>query len=155
MTIAAASAQLRRDVAPGLGEQGRAGALAAVEGGEQAALAHLAVLDVLGQLRRRVGDPGAVAGADQLDRLGLHAAQRVHVGGERAAVGRDEGRALAEHEVAAEADAVGGQQADVVGGVAGGRDRAQAAVLLAVGGQTSTSASEPPRRRRRGRRGCG
>ena len=63
--------QLGGDVVPGLGEQGVAGALAALEGGEQAALAHLAVLDVLGQLRRRVGDPGAVAGADQLDRLGL------------------------------------------------------------------------------------
>ena len=62
-------------------------------------------------------------------------AQRVHVGGERAAVGRDEGRALAENEVAAEADAVRGEEADVVGGVAGGGERAQAGVLLAVGGQ--------------------
>src|SRR5262249_51666459 len=44
--------QLDRDVVPDLGEQGGAGALAALEPGEQAALAHLAVLDVLGQLRR-------------------------------------------------------------------------------------------------------
>ena len=153
ITIAASGAQLGGDVVPGLGEQGRAGALAALEGGEQAPLAHLAVLDVLGELRGRVGDPGAVAGADQLDRLGLEQPQRVHVGGERAAVGRDEGRALAEHQVAAEADAVGGQEADVVGGVAGGGEGAQAGVLLAVGRAGRTSAAQPLGARRRDRRG--
>ncbi len=71
ITIAAASRSSGGDVAPGLGEQGGAGTLATLEGGKKTALAHLAVLDVLGQLRRRLGDPGAVAGGDQLDRLGL------------------------------------------------------------------------------------
>ncbi len=94
------------NVLPGLGEQGGLRALAALEGREQATLPHLPVLDVLGQLRRRVLDPGPVAGADQLDRLGLHAGQRFHVGDQRATVGRDEGRALPEHQVAAEADPV-------------------------------------------------
>jgi hypothetical protein len=96
---------------------------------------HLAVLDVLGQLRRRIGYPGAVAGTDQLDRLSLEQPQRFHVGRQRAAVGRDEGGAFSQHEVAAEADAVPGQKADVVGGVAGGRKSAQAAVLLSPRGQ--------------------
>ena len=58
--------QLRGDVVPDLGEEGVAGALAAIEGGEEAALAHLAVLDVLGEFGGGVGDPGPVAGADQL-----------------------------------------------------------------------------------------
>ena len=61
----------RRDVAQASASSAALGALAALEGGEQAALAHLAVLDVLGQLRRRVLDPGPVARADQLERLGL------------------------------------------------------------------------------------
>src|SRR6476659_4138054 len=73
-----------------------------------------------------------MAGTDQLDLLSLQPAQRIHVGGQRAAVGRDEGRALAEDEIAAEADAVLGQEASVVGGVARRRKRTQAAVLLAV-----------------------
>ena len=89
-----------------------------------------------------------MAGADQLDRLRLQQPQRVHVGGEGAAVGRDEGRAGAEHQVAAEADAVGGQKADVVGGVAGGGERAQAAVLLAVAGQDDLRTPQPLRARR-------
>ena len=94
ITIAAAGRSSAGTSSQASASSASAGALAALEGGEQAALAHLAVLDVLGQLRGRVGDPGPVAGADQLDRLGLQQAQRVHVGGQRAAVGRDEGRAL-------------------------------------------------------------
>ena len=153
MTSAAAGRSSVGDVVPDLGQQRLLRALAALQGGEQAALAHLAVLDVLGQLRRRVGDPGAVAGTDQLDRLGLEQAQRVHVGGERAAVGRDEGRALAEHQVAAEADAVAGQEADVVGGVAGRGERAQPTVLLSAAVGSTGLDAEPPPPRRRDRRG--
>src|SRR5689334_23046971 len=42
--------ELLRDVVPDLGEEGVAGALTAVQCGDQAALAHLTVLDVLGEL---------------------------------------------------------------------------------------------------------
>ncbi len=69
ITIAAAAVQLGRDVVPGLGQQRPLRALAALQRREQPALAHLAVLDVLGQLRLRVLDPGPVPGADQLDPL--------------------------------------------------------------------------------------
>jgi len=55
-------AELGGHVAPGLGQQRFLGALAALEGGEQAALAHLAVLDVLGQLRRRSVTQGRAPG---------------------------------------------------------------------------------------------
>jgi uncharacterized delta-60 repeat protein len=127
--------QLDRDVVPGLGEEGGAGALAALEGGEQATLAHLAVLDVLGELDGGVSDPGTVAGRHQLDLLALEQAQRIHVGGERAIAGRDDRRAEPEHEVAAEADAVLAEEADVVGGVAGGGEDAQAGVGLAALGE--------------------
>ena len=66
-----------------------------VERAEQPALAHLAVLDVFGELGRRVGrsrarGPGRSAPAARP----AGSAQGVHVGGQRAAVGRDEGRAL-------------------------------------------------------------
>ncbi len=126
--------QLGGDIAPDRRQQDRARALALGDRGDEAALAHQAVLDVFGQLRRRVGDPGAVPRGDQVEVLRLQEGERIHVGGEGAAAGRDDGRAEAEDEVAGEADAAG-EEGDVVGRVPGRRHRQQAEVLLAVLGE--------------------
>ncbi len=75
--------------------------------------------------------PGAISSISSR----LQQPQRVHVGGKGAAAGRDDGRAEPEHEVAAEADAALAEEADVVGGVAGGGEDAQAGVVLAAGRQ--------------------
>ena len=66
--------------------------------------------------------PGHSASSSQR----LQAPQRIEVGGQRAAAGRDEHAALAEHRVAAEHDAAR-QQRDVVGGVARRRDHLERA----------------------------
>ena len=75
-----------------------------------------------------------MAGGDQVEVARLQEGERVHVGGEGAAAGRDDGRAEAEDEVAGEADAAG-DEGDVVGRVPGRRHRQQSEVLLAVLGE--------------------
>ena len=94
--------------------------------------------------------PGAISSISSR----LQERQRVHEGGERVAARRHDRRAEAEDEVAAEADAGLGQEADVVLGVAGGGEDAQREVLLAAGGQDDLGA-ELVAPRRCGRRGSG
>ena len=78
--------------------------LAVLERGQQPALALSPVLEVLVDLRRRVLDQGPWPGQSSSRSSRAQALQRVDVGGQRAAVGRDEARAVAQHQVAAEAD---------------------------------------------------
>ena len=115
--IAAAGRSSSGHVVPGRLQQPRPRALAGFERGRQLALAVEAMLDVLVDLGRRVGDPGSVA-RESSTVARAQALERVEVGGQRAAVGRDEGRALAEDEIAAEAD-VAQKEEDVVVAVPG------------------------------------
>ena len=103
-----------------------------VERAHERPLALEAVLAVFAQLGVTVGDRRSVSGADDREVIaGAEALQRGQVGGQRALVGGDEHAPFAEHRVTAEAR-VGCQQGEVVGGVAGRRDRLEGAEALAV-----------------------
>ena len=74
-------AQLGRDVVPGRVEQRRPRSARRARGRRAGgARASSRCSTYSAELRRRVGDPGAVAGADQLESARLEPAQRVHVG---------------------------------------------------------------------------
>src|SRR4051812_40008008 len=89
-------AQLGGGRVPGALEQPGPRALALVERDEQLALAVEAVLDVLIGAGDGVVDVGPMAGAEQLRAQLAHRAQRLEQRRQRAAVGWDEARALAE-----------------------------------------------------------
>ena len=96
----------------------------------------------------RVPHVGAVAGAEDLDVEPAQRSQRVEVGRQRALGGIDEHAALAHHRVSAEAEPPQ-QQADVVGGVAGSRQRAEGPDRLPARRQRDRDASGPLGKRRR------
>ena len=97
----------------------------------QPALALHAVRDVLVELGGSVEHDRPVPGADDLDPEHPQPPQRAEVAAQRAGVGIDEDRALAQDGVAREADAAR-DVGEVVGRVAGRGDGAQWAELLAV-----------------------
>ena len=93
ITRAAAGPQTRPGRRPRRARAAVPRSLAVGERGEQLALALEAVLEVLRDLRPRVGHVGAVAGAEHVGVALEDRPQRVQVGGQRAAVRRDEARA--------------------------------------------------------------
>src|SRR4029077_818590 len=118
------TAKFSRDVVPHLREEGAPRALPAIERGDQPALSHQTVLDVLGDLRLRVVDLGPMTGVEDLEIQPLQTLQGAHVVEQRAAcvAWPDDRGAKAEDQIPGEAR-LAEQGAEVVCGVPRGRDR--------------------------------
>ena len=123
---------------------GRRGRRPARQGGEDLGLAHRPVRQHMRHDRLRVGDRRAVAGVEDRLAARLQPGEARAEGGEVAVRRRDERRRPAHDVVAGEERvALGPGEAQVVGGVAGGRER----------GQRPARARAAPRLRRSGRSG--